>query len=34
VDKDYREYDGIEFIVRQVYLSQQRSDGSAVEVES
>lgn len=34
VDKDYREYDGVEFIVKHVYLSQHRSDGSAVEVES
>jgi hypothetical protein len=34
VDKDYREYDGIEFIVKHVYLSQHQSDGSAVEVES
>jgi hypothetical protein len=34
MEKDYREYDGIEFIVKHVYLSQHRSDGSAVEVES
>jgi hypothetical protein len=34
VDKDYREYDGVEFIVKHIYLSQHRADGSAVEVES
>ena len=33
-DQDYREYDGIEFIVKHVFWSQYRSDGSAAEVES